>query len=73
MDTNSNPLVISVPEAGRMLGICRDSAYAAVKSGARPAIRLGKRIVISRAVIERLLNSNLSLPLAKEGDEPHTA
>lgn len=73
MDTNSNPLVISVPEAGRMLGICRDSAYAAVKSGALPAIRLGKRIVISRAVIERLLDSNLSLPLAKEGDEPHTA
>ncbi len=73
MGTESESLVMSVPEAGRMLGICRDSAYAAVKTGALPAIRLGKRIVVSRAVIERMLNDTLPLPNINEDNEPRTA
>lgn len=69
MQQYGEPRVVSVPEAGRLLGICRDSAYAAVKSGALPAIRFGKRIVVSRQVIERMLNGEQVAP----GDTPTNA
>lgn len=62
MKQEIEPQVLSVTEAGRLLGICRDSAYAAVRSGALPAIRLGKRIVVSRQVIERMLSGDYASP-----------
>jgi excisionase family DNA binding protein len=62
MQAHTEPLVYSVPEAGRMLGICRDSAYAAVRDGSLPAIRLGKRIVISKFVIAEMLRGELPSP-----------
>jgi len=46
---------MSVDEAALVLGISRGSAYEAVKRGELPAIRLGKRIVVPRAALERLL------------------
>lgn len=37
---------VTVPEAGRLLGIGRDAAYAAAKRGEIPTLRLGRRIVV---------------------------
>ena len=62
MTETAEPQVLSVPEAGRLLGICRDSAYAAVRNGTLPSIRIGKRIVVPRAALERLLNGTNSRP-----------
>lgn len=62
MKEDIEPQVMSVSEAGRLLGICRDSAYAAVRTGALPAIRLGKRIVVSKFVIEEMLHGELPPP-----------
>jgi excisionase family DNA binding protein len=45
----------SVEEAGRILGVCRNSAYALAKSGELPTIRLGRRLLVPRAALERLL------------------
>jgi len=45
----------TVPEAGRLLGIGRGQAYEAVARGEIPAIRFGKRLVVPRAALERLL------------------
>ena len=46
---------LTVSELGRILGIGRNSAYLAVERGEIRSIRLGKRIVIPRAELERLL------------------
>ncbi len=43
---NLEPLCVSVPEAARMLGITRSTAYELVKTGAIPSIRIGPRRVI---------------------------
>jgi excisionase family DNA binding protein len=45
----------SVDEAARILGVSRASAYTAIKNRELPAIRIGKRLVIPRRSIERLL------------------
>jgi len=46
---------LTVPEAGRRLGIGRDAAYDAAKRGEIPTIRLGRRIVVPKPAFERLL------------------
>lgn len=46
---------VTVEEAGRALGIGRGSAYEAVRRGELPAIRIGKRLVVPKAALERLL------------------
>ena len=42
-------LVLSVEEAGRLLGISRAFAYELVARGELPVIRLGRRIVVPKA------------------------
>jgi excisionase family DNA binding protein len=52
------PLTLSVPEAGRLLGIKnRDTAYRAVQTGAIPSIRIGRLIRVPVKALERLLDS----------------
>ena len=46
---------IPVEVAGRALGIRRSAAYAAVRSGELPHIRIGKRISIPTSVIRQML------------------
>jgi excisionase family DNA binding protein len=55
----SERLVLSVPEAARMLSISRRLAYDLVARGELPALRLGGRIVILRRPLERLLDGEL--------------
>lgn len=45
-------LLMSVREAARLLGIGRDSAYALIREGRLPAIRIGRRILVPRAALE---------------------
>ncbi|MDD5094756.1 MAG: helix-turn-helix domain-containing protein [Dehalococcoidia bacterium] len=48
-------LTLTVEETAKLLGIGRNVAYEMVAQGKLPALRLGKRIVISRAGLERML------------------
>ncbi len=48
---------VTVPEAANILGIGRSGAYAAVRSGAIPAVRIGHRILVPVAALERLLKA----------------
>lgn len=50
------PLVLTVSEAARLLGISRAHAYQLVGRKELPALRLGRRIVVPRGALERLLN-----------------
>ena len=45
----------SVPETARILGIGRHSAYQAVRCGAIPSLKIGKRILVPRQAVERML------------------
>lgn len=47
---------LSVEEAGRALGIGRNSAYEAVRSGQIPSLKIGGRYVIPRKALDRLLD-----------------
>ena len=50
------PPTISVPEAARILGISRTTAFEAVRDGTLPSIRIRRRIVISVAGLTAVLN-----------------
>lgn len=45
----------TVEEAGRILGVSRMTAYSLAKSGAIPVLKIGKRLLVPRAALERLL------------------
>ena len=49
-------LTVTVEEPGRIIGVSRGSAYEAVKRGEIPVIRIGKKIRVPKAALERLLN-----------------
>lgn len=49
------PLTVSVPEAARMLGIGRSLAYELVNRGEIPRLKFGRRVVVPRAAVERLV------------------
>lgn len=53
--TRDRPLTCSVPEAGRMLGLSRCSAYAAAANGEIPVIRIGRLVRVPIAALERMV------------------
>ena len=53
---NQERLCLSVPEAAKILGISRGLAYELARSGRLPALRFGRRLLIPRAALERMLN-----------------
>lgn len=59
---------LSVPEAGKRLGISRNAAYEAANRGEIPIIRIGHRLLVPRAALERMLrgDGNRGEPLAIE-------
>jgi hypothetical protein len=52
-------LTISVPEAGRALGIkSKDAAYAAAHAGEIPVIKIGRLLRVPLCRLEKLLNGD---------------
>jgi excisionase family DNA binding protein len=47
----------SVEEAGRLLGLSRNTAYARATDGTLPTIRLGRRLLVPRVAFDRLLEA----------------
>ncbi len=48
-------LTVTVPEAGRILGISRGQAYEMARTGGIPVVRLGKRLVVPRKKLMAML------------------
>ena len=48
-------LTISVPEAARRLGIGKNLAYEAIQRGELPSVKVGGRILVPLAALEKLL------------------
>jgi excisionase family DNA binding protein len=55
MMKDGDRLTLSVDEAGKMLGLSRGLMYQAVRKGEIPSIRIGRRILIPRAALHRML------------------
>jgi excisionase family DNA binding protein len=53
-----NRLVLTVTEAAAAIGISRTHAYELVARGELPSLRLGRRIVVPRRGLERLLDGD---------------
>jgi len=56
-DEARESLVYSVPEAGRLLGLSRATSYMLANQRVIPTIRLGRRLVVPKIAIERMLES----------------
>ena len=56
MNKKSQKLTMTVEETALALGLSRNSCYQAVETGSIPSIRIGKRILIPRYALERLLS-----------------
>jgi len=48
-------LTLSVAEAAKQLRISRNSAYEAIKAGALPSIRIGRRVLVPCAALALML------------------
>ena len=46
---------MTISEAAHALGVGRQTAYIAAREGALPVIRVGRRLVVPRVALERLL------------------
>lgn len=55
-------LTLTVEEAAAALGISRAFAYEAVRRGDIPCIRIGRRVLVPRAALERLIDGGSALP-----------
>lgn len=56
-------LTLTVNEAAKMLGISRGLAYQMVKMGKIPSVRFGKRVLVPRSALEKLLAESKPLNL----------
>ncbi len=46
---------LSVPEAGEILGLSRSGAYEAARRGELPVIKIGRKLLVPRIALERML------------------
>lgn len=53
-----NRMTLTVEEAAEILGISRAFAYSLVKNDQLPSLRLGRRLVVPRRALERLIDGH---------------
>ena len=51
------PLSVSIPEAAKLTGVGRSSIYLAIKAGALPIRKIGRRTVIETGALQNWLAS----------------
>ena len=49
------PTVLTIPETAKILRIGRNSAYEAARTGEIPTVKIGKRLLVPRKALERIL------------------
>lgn len=60
-------LTMTVEEAAAALNISRGLAYEAARDGRIPTIKIGRRLLVSRRALERLLEKPQPLNLTRSG------
>lgn len=54
-ETRMKRMTLTVVEAARALGIGRVTAYRAVREGRIPALKMGRRLVVPKPALEKML------------------
>jgi excisionase family DNA binding protein len=49
------PETLSVPEAGRIVGLGKNASYDAAHRGQLPTLQFGRKLRVPRAALERML------------------
>lgn len=57
----------TIPEAAKILGIGRTAAYDAARTGQIPVIKIGKRLLVPKTALDRML-SEAGCPQAEGRD-----
>jgi excisionase family DNA binding protein len=60
-------LTLSIEEAAKLLGIGRNLCYDRVKTGEIPVIKIGRRLLVPRSALEKLLANPKPLNLTPAG------
>ena len=53
--SNTEQLTFSVSQTAKLLGVSRNGAYEAIARGQVPSIRIGRRLLVPRIALERML------------------
>jgi excisionase family DNA binding protein len=72
MNTKTRPLVLTVTEAGNLLGVSRSTAYELVRTGELKSVQLRRRVVVPVAVVAdrlRITVPDVWLALGWRGDD----
>jgi excisionase family DNA binding protein len=64
---DNDDLVMSVESAAKALHISRNLAYEAARDGRLPCIRIGRRLLVSRRALEKLLEEPQPLSIMPAG------
>lgn len=56
MDSELKSATYRIDEAAKVLGISRNKCYEAAKSGQVPTVRIGKRLLVPKVALDKLLN-----------------
>jgi hypothetical protein len=62
VEYDHKPRTYTVPEAGRMAGLSRNSAYAAAERGEIPTISFGRLLRVPAAAWDRILQDGRPTP-----------
>jgi len=57
-------LTLTIEETAKLLGIGRQLAYDRVKTGEIPVIKIGRRLLVPRRALEKLLEQGQAVTLA---------
>lgn len=55
---NSEKLTLTVTEMAQLLGLSRNSAYQGILTGEIPHVKVGKRILVPRLALEKMLQGS---------------
>ncbi len=66
------PEIVTVPEAAQFLRVAKSTLYAAVKAGQVPSLSLGRRVLIARATLCRILGNGRPAPVTAVYDGGQT-
>ena len=67
MDERKTRQTLTIPEAAKALGIGRNQGYEAARRGELPTIKMGKRLLVPLAALDRMLQgTQLTMPSAEK-------
>lgn len=69
VDSPDVPLLVAVPDAAHLLGIGATLAWDLVRSGDLPSVKLGRRVLVSRAALEQLARSQAPMRESREAGD----